>query len=274
MKRLIFMLVAVLYVSVGITYVFAADSEEYEFKDGCVERYLGNAEEVVIPTEINGQQVTKIGVSAFSGNVNVKTVFIPSTVTQIWEDNLGDYDSYPFLNTPALEAINVDENNPVFKDIDGVLVSKEDGVLLHYPQNKSGENYVIPDEVKEVRTLAIYNYNNLKQIYVYNDDVGFTVFSVGYGDIIINCHKNSLTESCMKDSFDVLYIVDVGDVDGSGVITAADAAMLLAKVLEGNDIDSNDMNISDYFDVCDVNKDGILTASDAAEILNKTLQIG
>jgi Ca2+-binding EF-hand superfamily protein len=78
----------------------------------------------------------------------------------------------------------------------------------------------------------------------------------------------------MKDSFDVLYIVDVGDVDGSGVITAADAAMLLAKVLEGNDIDSNDMNISDYFDVCDVNKDGILTASDAAEILNKTLQIG
>ncbi|MCD8090987.1 MAG: dockerin type I domain-containing protein, partial [Clostridiales bacterium] len=60
----------------------------------------------------------------------------------------------------------------------------------------------------------------------------------------------------------------VGDIDGSGVLTANDAACLIAYVLN-NDVVNSSWDLS--LDTADVNKDGERTAADAAQILAKVL---
>ncbi len=267
MKKLIGLFTAILTSMIVSTSVFASDESEFVFNDGCIEKYLGTEECVVIPQEIDGQQVTKIASSAFCGNESVKQIVIPQTVTQIWEDNMSDYGTYPFLDTPALEEITVDENNPCFKDIDGVLVDKTKGILLHYPQNKPGNTYTIPQEITQIRTLAFDAYNNLEQIYVYNDNLSFSTFSIGYGDLIINCHKGSTAEDYAFNSFKTMYIVDIGDINGDGIITASDASELLYDILSK----VTGRNISDYETVCDVNADGLITADDCSEIMQIVL---
>lgn len=134
--------------------------------------------------------------------------------------------------------------------------------MLFYPQNKAGEGYIIPKEITSIRTLASANYNNLKELYFYNKNVSLTTLSVGYGNIIFNCYKGSTAEAYAKDSFEVKYITDMGDADGSGTITANDASIVFAKSL------NSDIAVQGE---CDVNGDGVITSADAAYILQKAL---
>lgn len=48
-----------------------------------VTAYIGNDENVIIPSVIDGKPVTQIGSEAFKANMNIKSVYIPDTVLQI-----------------------------------------------------------------------------------------------------------------------------------------------------------------------------------------------
>ncbi len=266
MKKLLFILTtAVGAFSLSLT---AFASEDFTFNNGCIEKYNGTEEYIVIPAEINGEKVTSLGVNAFADNDVVKSITIPATVEEIGTENMGDYGLYPFLNTPCLEEIKVEEGNPVFTDIDGVLINSNTGELLFYPANKAGSSYTIPEQVKTVRTLAINKYNNLTDLYVYNSQVEFGTFAIGYGDnLTVHCIKGSVAESYCKNSFNILYIVEKGDIDGDNFVTASDASTLLTNLL------NNTVNetISNYADIADADGDGGITSNDCATILTIVL---
>ena len=84
--------------------------------------------------------VISIGDGAFEGCSGLVSVTIPNSVTSL--DNA-------FNGCTSLTSIFVDENNPNYCDIDGVLFNKEMSTLSSYPAGREG-TYAVPGSVTEV----------------------------------------------------------------------------------------------------------------------------
>ena len=183
--------------------------------------------ELDIPSEISYNDETfvvkSMFVNSFYNNTELTKVRIPKTIENILHSYPYDSDDEdpptgmvspdhmnPFRECTALEAIEVDEENPSFKSINGVLFS-QDGVghyyyltneyygtgLYCYPAGRQQEAYSIPDGVewigagafegsRNLTTLTIpnsithiysgafQNCNNLTDVYCYADNVPIT----------------------------------------------------------------------------------------------------
>ena len=110
--------------------------------------------------------------SSVSG-VNIRKIRIPKTIEGIPYRNLSDpkptigMDSScvnPFAQCYNLEAIEVDEDNPYFKSVDGVLYNKEMTELYSYPQGKNAQLYVVPEGVTGLAYFVFASNNFLRSI--------------------------------------------------------------------------------------------------------------
>ena len=91
--------------------------------------YTGAASTVAIPSRINGLPVTTIGNTAFQDCTNLASVTIPRSVT--------DIEQGAFHGCINLTGIRVDEHNPAYSDVDGVLFNKGQSSLIQWPPGKS-----------------------------------------------------------------------------------------------------------------------------------------
>lgn len=128
------------------------------------------------------KKITEIREYAFNCDGVIKVVNIGKDVEKI--------DGKSFYSCWALERIEVDEDNPYYCDIDGVLYNKDKTVLINYPCNHdnylrekygyetepyradAGEDYirdiqtyVVPSTVKTLGELC-FSYVNLRNIYL------------------------------------------------------------------------------------------------------------
>lgn len=109
-------------------------------------------ESVKIPNNI-----TSIEKSAFSGCSGLTSVTIPGSVSSMG--------SNPFMNCTNLKEIIVSEKNKNYTDIDGILLNKEQTILLAYPCAKS-DTCIIPNSVDSIGSYAFSGCSQLKAIYV------------------------------------------------------------------------------------------------------------
>jgi hypothetical protein len=126
---------------------------------------------VVIPSIINGLQVTTIGPSAFYRFTSVTSVTIPASIT-----NIGDYAFQetglstvsipasvigigvaPFEQCADLTEINVDPANSAYASLNGVLFNQKQTVLIQYPGGNPAASYTIPATVTDLATSAFAN---------------------------------------------------------------------------------------------------------------------
>ncbi len=128
------------------------------------------------------KKITEIREYALNCDNNVKVVYIGKDVEKI--------DGKSFYSCWQLERFEVDEENPYYCDIDGVLYNKDKTVLINYPCNhdnylrekygydaepyradadekyvKEIQTYVVPSTVKELGELC-FSYVNLRNIYL------------------------------------------------------------------------------------------------------------
>lgn len=128
------------------------------------------------------KKITAIREYAFNCDGTIKVINIGENVLEI--------DGKSFYSCWALERIEVDENNPNYCDVDGVLYNKDMTEVICYPCNhdeylrqKYGyerelyrdevtpeyqrdiQTYVVPSTVKTLGELC-FNYANLREIYL------------------------------------------------------------------------------------------------------------
>lgn len=120
-------------------------------------QYDGYDEIVYIPSS---STIHKLGVSAFSygrhDETKVRDVYVPATLTEISDA--------AFQLVDTLKNVYVDSSNPNYKDIDGVLYSKDGSVLRAYPSGRDVKTYTVRDGVEEVSRLSFYANKNLEKI--------------------------------------------------------------------------------------------------------------
>ena len=89
-----------------------------------------------------------IGTEAISHLGNLTSMKLPASVKSIAPGSLH--------YSHKLEAITIDENNPYWKSVDGVVFSKDGKILLDFPCYKDGgEQYSLPSGTKEIAPHAM-----------------------------------------------------------------------------------------------------------------------
>ena len=96
---------------------------------------------------ILSESVKSIGKDAFSDCYDLTEITIPSGVSHIAEEAFGTF---------SLKSITVSPGNRFFKDIDGVLFSKDGTQLLRFPSKKRATVYTIPRCVTYIAAGAFY----------------------------------------------------------------------------------------------------------------------
>jgi hypothetical protein len=95
-----------------------------------------------------------IGPKSFFNATALTSITIPASVTSI-----GDT---AFFNNGSLASINVEPANTNYKEVGGVLFTKDGSKLLTYPLGKTGTSYIIPASVTVIRNSA-FEYNSRLQ---------------------------------------------------------------------------------------------------------------
>lgn len=118
-----------------------------------------------VPMDYSIKDGTKtIAPSAFGGNLNLKTVFIPESVVSIGKE--------AFARVNNLTEINVSSNNLMYSDIDGVLFNKDKTILISYPLGKVNSSYEVPQTVETIE-FACFRYCNFIESIFIPDSVTF-----------------------------------------------------------------------------------------------------
>lgn len=122
--------------------------------------YYGDETEVYIPLQVDGKPITTLGeiyteadFSVFFHN-KMERLVIPKTVLKI--------EAGIIFKCHDLTYIEVDEDNPVYKSIEGVVFTKDEQSLVLFPSGRKG-TYILPQNTKVIQTGAFFN-STIKEV--------------------------------------------------------------------------------------------------------------
>jgi hypothetical protein len=98
------------------------------------------------------ESLLSIGSHAFGDCEKLTSIFIPIKVEYLGGDEI----SGCFSGCSKLKEIIVDDRNPEFSSLDGVLFNKTKTLLIKYPEGKEDANYTIPDTVINIKDEAFF----------------------------------------------------------------------------------------------------------------------
>ena len=190
-QKVLFIVVLVIFVSVSVTISLISISRPpYKFKeessvggneglDGWVLKSFNgnvNTKKIVIDhvSDKNGENPDKskpvVAVGAYTVNADeyVEEIFIGASVRSL--------DETAFYNVKKLERVTVDPANVWYKDVDGVLFTKDGKTLLLYPAcygktpgDKEDEytypdSYTVPEGVERIATFAFLKNEHIRDL--------------------------------------------------------------------------------------------------------------
>ena len=89
----------------------------------------------------NCKELTKVRIPKEIENIITYVLSVDEMVGSVPDD------MNPFKGCTALESIEVDEDNPALKSVDGILFNKDGSKLYAYPAGKKAESYIVPEDV-------------------------------------------------------------------------------------------------------------------------------
>lgn len=182
------------------------------------------------------------GVNAFE-NCPIETLNIPASV-----ESAG-----PLGSEYKIKNINVDAQNKSYCSIDGVMFNKDKTFIFIYPSGRSGENYIIPDGIKDIYDLnadfdSLYIPTSVtrppvsftaKDVYYAGSESQFKKIEGDYREAFINlydyCRENNITVHYNADkpapSFTKDGITYVENKDGTLTASVAENARKIMPIL-------------------------------------------
>jgi len=100
--------------------------------------------------------VDSVVVGAFDGNKHLKNLTV--------ESNTVELDESMFDGCYNIASITVNEDNPNYTTVDGVLYNKAQTELLFYPQGKTETGFTVPATVKKIMDYAFEDCDNLRTV--------------------------------------------------------------------------------------------------------------
>ena len=232
---------------------------KYEFNadlsDGSIiiTAYKGSDVDVVVPSMIDGHEVTKIDNYVFNDNTSITSVKLPDTVTEIGRsvfkgctslvnvyipETVTNIAKYTFENCPMLESITLLEG----------MTRIEPFTFAECPSLKT---VVIPDSITSIDSNAFYKSDN----------------------VTIICNPGTEAEQFAK-SYNIPYaypgdtekIGILGDVNGDKRVTAKDSLIIQRYVVNIISLDDKQLKLGD------VDGDNKVTAKDSLNIMRYTVK--
>lgn len=131
---------------------------------------------------INGNLYSKDGTTLIQYAVAKTTpnFTLPDGVTHIAQEAFRV--GYSYSGCKYLKRINVPENNPNYKSIDGVLYSKDGTTLIQYPAGKRDAVFTVPDGVTSIDDFSFIGNHNLSSLEIPNSvtSIGERAFASCY----------------------------------------------------------------------------------------------
>ena len=164
----------------GKAYLFNGSIHDYEE----AEYNFNDTYSLTTVTFAEGSKLKLIDQWAFQGHQALKSITLPDSLEKIGYGAFIICTSLTEINVPKnvdeigacafqtrgwnyesgnLSKITVDENNPNFKSVDGVVFSKDGKTIVAYPVAKSGE-YGIPADVSKIAEAAFANCQKLTSV--------------------------------------------------------------------------------------------------------------
>ena len=141
----------------------AAQSQDFSYitNNGeiTITGYTGPGGTVSVPSAINQLPVTGLGPDAFLSGSQMTSLSLPSTLKSIAV--------FEFQYCANLTSITVDAQNTTYEDVDGVLFSKNQTVILAFPPGRGG-SYSIPGTVRGLGYDAFFFCANLSSVNIPN----------------------------------------------------------------------------------------------------------
>ena len=145
--------------------------------------------DIVIPSDYNGNPVTRIGNKAFYFCTDITSIEIPDSVIGIGNSAFSGCQSLTsveigksvtgisysaFEDCRSIKSIEVNTNNQHYKSIDGNLYTKDGKTLIQYAIGKEATSFTIPDSVTNIHSSAFAECKSLTSVVI-----GDSVTSIG-----------------------------------------------------------------------------------------------
>lgn len=203
-----------------IRYPAAKSGSSYAVPDGVTEigsdafSYTKNLRSVTLPDSVTkiqsaafrrssqlehidlGNGMQSIGFQAFIDCRNLKALHFPASLTELDKGGSSINTLQSFFGCYSMEEFTVDEANPAFCAVDGVLFNKDQTTLVAYPLGRKAETYTVPSSVTTIGSYAFCIQKGLRTL-----AIPATVTTIGRTAIWY--------EDLMEGSTDVTTITDI-----------------------------------------------------------------
>ena len=220
----------------------------------------------IIPDEINGYTVTRIGDGAFKDKIQITgQLSLPDTIVSIGSEAFRSCTNLTRISLPKSVKTIGDRAFYSCDSLENINLGSVEilgNSVFYRCTNFENKNIDIPNTVKELgeRVFAFSNIETIKFISKNAPTVSENTFLFFDGDVIIPKDREGYIGTGWNGA-----IVDgvklTGDLDDDGRVNANDAAISLDLYKYGNVTDED-------IDIADINRDGVINANDAALILD------
>ncbi len=149
--------------------------------------YIGDEENITVPSTVRGIPVVTISQEAFKNNDKVKRLVISEGVKYIYEGSFEGCETLEYIYLPAsyewengemtehtvfsrcynLKTVEISENHPHFASYNGNLYTKDMKILIFYAPNNDYNIFTVPESVTEIYKGA-FAYSKLESVILHD----------------------------------------------------------------------------------------------------------